>query len=613
MPFFSLVYIFVQSPRCVPLTIQIDRSSLMNYETIPQLFKYSTSLYSNSVHFASRGREGGDYVSTAEFFEKVKYLALGLTSLNIKHGDRIGIIAQPSPDWLFADLAIMIAGFVSVPVFKRISPESLQYEIKDAAIEYMFIGLEAELEAVRKYGKGVRKIIPLGADFSGDDILLYNELTRKGREIDRANPEFFEKMILKSAENDVATIIYTSGSTGIPKGVVLTHKNIISQVKGAGSFFPLDAGCDFAFSSLPLAHIFERMVMYYYVSSGVTVYFADDIQKIGERIKEVRPTVMTAVPRLLEKVYAKMTASVEGAGGIKGLLGKKALASLSCKKAGNGFSFKLYDTLVYSKLRDALGGNLRMVISGAAALDPDVCNFFINMGVEVYEGYGMTEASPVIAANRPGFRKVGSVGLPFPGVEVKLSEDGEVLARGDNTMVEYLHDKNSTQKALDSAGFLHTGDLGSFDDDGYLTITGRKKELFKKSTGEYVAPVHIEKLIASLDLIESAVVVADKRKFVTALLFPDLENLNILKKKYDSLNLTDDDFVGSDIFREKVREHIADINRHLHHTEEVVDYRCINSALTIENGDLTPTMKIRRHVIEEKYSDSIEEMYSNRD
>jgi long-chain acyl-CoA synthetase len=583
----------------------------MNAPTIVRLFHEILSVYDRSDHLHYRSDGRWNSISTGEFGETVKLLAAGLITIGVRAGAKVGIVSNPSPWWVMTDFAIQLAGGVTVPVFRRISPENLRFEIDDSAMEAVFIGDEAEFDSVRRSGERLRKIVTIG--FTRDDSLSlsFEGLVETGRKALQADPELAGHFA-DPAPEDIATLIYTSGSTGVPKGVMLTHSSLMFQVASASVRFPMDSAKDVALTSLPLSHVFERMVMYYYLSSGVSVWFVDDLAKIGEMIREVRPTIMTAVPRLLEKVEAKMGEASREGSALKRLIAGAAMKRAVRKdpdRFGPNLLDPLFDLLVYRKLRAALGGRFRYVISGAASLSRETGRFFVNIGLPLFEGYGMTEASPVIAANFPGSRKLGTVGLPFPGVDVKIGEEDELLARGPGVMRGYWNNPAETAKALDSDGFLHTGDQAKIDARGFITITGRKKELMKKSTGEYVPPVPIEQKIGRNPLVEYAVVVAENRRFVSCLIFPDMEEVEKLRRETPGAPADAEAFAAGPEVRKNLADHIAEVNRHLHHTEEVQKFRVIVEPVSVETGEITPTMKVRRHMIEERFAREIEELY----
>jgi len=352
-------------------------------------------------------------------------------------------------------------------------------------------------------------------------------------------------------------------------------------------------------------------VLYFNFASGLPIYFVDDPKRVTDYMREVKPTVMTVVPRILEKMAAGFVKAAEETQGAKGMIARAAVARARTRPVERrpGPVDRFFDKAVYSRMRAALGGHVRQFISGAARLPPDVATLLINVGIPIYEGYGLTESSPVIAANSPGKRKVGTVGRAFPGVEIRVAQDGEILARGPNIMVGYHNNPQATSSALDSEGWLHTGDLGSLDGDGYLTVTGRKKELFKKSTGEYVPPGPIEEALGKIPFVDSALTVAENRTFVVALLFPDPQKLAVLKRSVGLETLSDAEFLKSDFLRAFTQEKIDGINAHLHHTERVERFAILDHPASVETGELTPTLKLRRFAVEKKYADTIEEMY----
>jgi long-chain acyl-CoA synthetase len=578
-----------------------------NFNTLPQLFMHATGAYNLEKALMYPEGESWRVYSTAAFRNQVKWLALGMHDMGVQPGDSVGILAPSSPEWIIIDLATVSLGAVSVPLFKKISIESLSHEISDSAMKYIFIGNLEELPNIKATHKHLKEQITFGKGFPSDH---FDAIIKRGQELDKSQPELFEQLQSRVGEDSLATIIYTSGSTGLPKGVELTHGNIVSQVHAASQRFECFPS-DIILSALPLAHIFERMVMYFYISSGLPVYFADDPKMLGTYAKTVRPTMMTVVPRIMEKVYLKMQDGVIEKTGIAGAIARAGFRRAENRKPGTarkGLMGPVFDKLLYSKFREALGGRLRLSISGSAKLAPEIASFFVNCGIDVYEGYGLTEASPVIAVNFPGHRKIGSVGPVFPGVEVRVSEDGEVLAKGPNIMLGYHNRPDATAEVIDEDGWLHTGDLGTYE-DGYLTITGRKKELFKKSTGEYVPPVPLENELVKMPGIETAVVVVDNRTFVTALLFPEFEKLPDIKKSAGMEDVSDKEFLDSHYFRSRIEEHIQEMNKHHHHCEHIADFRVLHNQATVEEGELTPTMKVRRFYIEKKYHDVIEDMY----
>jgi long-chain acyl-CoA synthetase len=584
----------------------------MPVKTIPALFDYIERCNARPDLLSYHTPGSWTAISTEEFAEAVRSAAAGLLQLGVKTGENIGIISNSSPLWVMADFAIQLAGCITVPIFRRISPENLEFEIKDSGLRIVFIGDPNEVEPVKRCGgRKIKTIITMGFTVDDRSVVSIEDLKAGGASFLAAHP-VGSWPGARAAGDDPATVIYTSGSTGVPKGVLLTHRNLISQILAASRVFPLYKK-DKALTSLPLSHIFERMVMYFYLFKGVAVYFVDDLQNIGALVREVRPTIMTTVPRLLEKIYAKMRNTIEEERGIRRRIGLAALKRAEEKNEDTPYSGLrdfVYKRLVYSRLNKALGGAFRYVISGSAPLAHYLGRFFINIGLPLYEGYGLTEASPVLAANFPGNRKLGSVGRAFPGVSLKIDpRDHEILARGPNIMLGYRNNPAETAAALGSDGYLHTGDMGRIDARGFLTITGRKKELLKKSTGEYVAPVPIEQALQKLDIVDSALVIAESRKFVSCLIFPDMEAVKELQERSGNGSVSTEEFLAGDLVRAKIQAHIDEVNKHVHHSEEILKFTIITAPISVEGGELTPTMKIRRFVIEEKFKEQIEAMY----
>jgi long-chain acyl-CoA synthetase len=581
------------------------------FETLPGILAYAARNFRNPAQFGYKEKGVWRRISTQEASETVKKAALGLISLGLKPGDRVGIVADPSPFWLMMDLAVLSAGGVTVPMFANIAPENLDYEIKDSGMRFLLVGSLEQVEALRPFFTAVEKVISLPA-CEGDAIPSWKQLLEMGTASAESQGPELKARLDSLKPDDVATLIYTSGSTGVPKGVEITHRNLCSQVEGAMERFPIDSLDDSALSCLPLAHIFERMIAYYYLSSGVSSYFAEDIKKVGDNLRELHPTIVIMVPRLLEKAFAKFWANVDAATGLKKKLATAALQRAKTKPylEKPGLKDKIFDAMVYKKLRIAMGGNLRLVISGSAPLDPALYAFFLNIGIPIYEGYGLTEASPVLAANFPGNRKVGTVGKIFPQVEAKIADDGEILGRGPGIMRGYWGKPEETEKAIDGEGWLHTGDLGHIDAEGFLKITGRKKELFKTAGGKYVAPVPIEQAICGCKLVDMAIVIAEGRPFTSALCFPDLESLAAIKQELGKESQSNADFLKSPEAIAYIQKHIDSVNARLNHWEKVQKFALVPTTLSIDANELTPTMKIRRHVVEEKFAPMVNGFYS---
>ncbi len=582
------------------------------YKTLPELLSKVVRDFNNPKAFNYLKDGEWHSLSTTKFVDHVRKISLGLKDLGLKKGEGVGIISDSSPFWTIMDLGIIISGGVTIPMFANVSTENMLFQIKDSNLKYLFIASDDQWEQLGENKKKFKNIITLNIhdDFKG--AITYEELLGRGEAASLKDPASYARLRDSHTEDEIATIIYTSGSTGQPKGVELTHKNLCSQIEACQKIFSLDSSRDKVVSCLPLAHIFERMVSYFFISTGTSIYYADDVKNVGNILREIKPTTMTLVPRLLEKVHAKIFDNIKESKGIKKALGLLAMKRAMKKDPSSETTFidKLYNRLVYKKFLMALGGNFKLMVCGGAALSDDIYRFFLNIGVNLYQGYGLTESSPVIATNYPGHNKIGTVGKPFPEVQVKIIADGEILAKGDNIMKGYHHLPELTKKTI-VRGWLHTGDFGKIDEEGYLRIVGRKKEMFKTSTGKYVVPVPLEQKLTQLDLIDMALVIADGRKFVSCLLFPDLENLEQLKSRRKIEDMSTPEFFQSEKIQKEITDHIQKINLQHDHWEQIQKFKLILDSLSIETGDLTPKMNIRRKTVEDKYLTEIDEMYND--
>lgn len=572
-----------------------------NFKTYSELFTHICSLENKYfLNYLSNGKYQN--ISTTDFKNKVICLSLALKDLGIQKGDTVGIFANSSPFWLIFDFAIHEVGAISVPIFANISSINLNFEIKDANIKYMFIDSQERLKDIENENKDLTFITH---NFCIKEPNFYNfdEILVIGKQI--CDSTGFTPH--KAQDDEVFSIIYTSGNTGTPKGVMLTHKNIVSQLHDINSLINLQQE-EIALSLLPLAHIFERTVMSYYLSRGISIYFVDDIQNVANLLKIVKPTIMTAVPRLLEKIFNKIKNQISQ----KPLI-SRLIAGFAFKYAlkedidKNSIVYKILDKIVYSKLREIFGSRITKLISGGAPLSKEIALFFVNIGVPIYQGYGLTEFSPVISTNYPNSNKVGSCGKIIPSAEVKITENKELLVRGPSVMKGYLNQEELTSKTIDKDGWLHTGDIAHIDSDGYLFISSRVKEIFKTSTGEYVNAISIEQQLSKNKYIEFAVVISQNKKYTTALLFVDKEKYEIEKKNNNNLNI-EEFYNRTDIIND-ISRHIENINKDLNQWEKIVDFKIITNDISIESGELTPSMKICRNKIEEKYAQLIDSMY----
>lgn len=548
-------------------------------------------------------------ISTEEFISQVKYAAFALQKLGIKKGDKVGIIALPSAEWTIVDYAIMASGAISVPLFANISEENFRFEVEQTGLKTVFVGGLEQWERSEKDSDLFDHIIGLEAHHENPKEIAYSHFLEMGKEHEKTlEKDAFHKMLQTIKPSDIATIIYTSGSTGIPKGAVHTHHSLASLLNTP--IFNWDSEKDTYLNFLPVAHVFARVLNLIMTTWGISCYYYNDIKNLPPAFAEVKPSVMVVVPRLLEKMYSKMTAKVDSSSGIKKMIGTLAFKIANAKTPSlfQRLMKPLMDKLVYSTLRNALGGNLRIVFCGGAPLNPRLYHFFLNAGFPIYEGWGLTEACP-ICVNRPGNIKIGSVGLPVDGMHVKLGGDGELLTRGEMMMSSYYKNESETKKTIDSDGWLHTGDKGSIDESGHVTIIGRLKELYKSSTGEWIAPVPIEQALAKASFIESAMVVAENRKFASVLIIPEFEVLHQMKEKQNAEALTDEEFLNSAYMRSEIKKILNSVNQTLDEWSQIKDFRFIPSPLSIEAGELTPSLKIKREAVANKYKTLIDSIY----
>jgi long-chain acyl-CoA synthetase len=562
-------------------------------------------------------KQGGKWVvfSSQEVWDISRRLALGLLSLGIGHGDKVAIVSPNRPEWNFADLAIQQIGAVSVPIYPTASSEDYAYIFADAEVKVIFAANQ-EL-----YDKCVTATRGLAAShiytFEQIEGLPYwHQLTKAGEAKDFAELDALKASI---KEQDLLTLIYTSGTTGKPKGVMLSHKNVVSNTlavkKSIGGV--LDFGKSKSLSFLPLCHIYERTGVYFYMTSGVGVYYAESMDTIAANLQEVCPDIFNTVPRLLEKVYAKIVAKGHELTGVKKSLFFWAL-NLGLRYEPNkpmgawyDFQLKLANKLIFSKWRAALGGNIKLISSGAAALQPRLARVFWSAGIPICEGYGLTETSPVITATRPDAQQVriGCVGSLVEGVEIKIAEDGEILCRGENVMQGYYKQPEMTAEVLRN-GWFHTGDIGEIVEGQYLKITDRKKEIFKTSGGKYIAPQVMENKLKESPFVEQIIVIGENRHFPAALIVPNFEHLRKWCEHKGIAYTTDAQMAAHEAVVAKFDEEINKVNENFGNWEKIKKFRLLPTPFGIESGELTPTLKLKRKSIYSKYEKLIEQLYA---
>lgn len=559
----------------------------------------------------------GEWVSTSseEHLEKSNQISRGLLQLGVSKGDKVAIISSNNrTEWSIVDVGVLQIGGIDVPIYPTITAEDYAYIINHSESKFCFV---SDVEVYKKI-KTIRKECPnLEEVYCFDQIKgcqHWTKVLELGR--DAAHQPKVQAIKESVLPLDLATIIYTSGTTGTPKGVMLSHKNIVSNVFAAQKRLPLETGKAVALSFLPLCHIYERMLIYLYQVTSTEVHFAESLETIGENLNEVNPDVMTAVPRLLEKLYDKIYGKGQTLTGVKKKLFNWAvdigLAYEPYKKNGFVYSIKLSiaRALIFKKWKAALGGNLKLIASGSAALQPRLARVFTAAGLTVVEGYGLTETSPVISVNdmRNGNFRIGSVGKVVDQVQVKIAEDGEILCKGPNIMMGYYKNQELTDEVI-KGGYFHTGDIGHLDDDGFLVITDRKKEMFKTSGGKYVAPQVIENVIKQSTLIDQVMVIGENQKFPSAVIQLNFEAVNEWLGHTEK-PLTQKKLIQDNKVIEKINADVENANSNFAQWEKVKAFRLTDDVWSIDAGHLTPTMKLKRKIIAEKYKSLIEEIYS---
>ena len=554
--------------------------------------------------------------STEEYINKANAISRALLRMGIQKGDKIALISTNNrTEWNVMDIGILQTGAQTIPIYPTISETDYEYILNHSGSIYCFVSDNEVLQKVNLIQSNLPNIKEV---FSFDEIegcKNWKKLLALGE--DQSNQDVVEDRKNSIKPEDLATIIYTSGTTGKPKGVMLSHKNIVSNVLNSASRIPFTAGASRAISFLPICHIFERMILYIYQYYGVSVYFGESIDKISDNIKEVRPTVMTAVPRLIEKVYDKIYSKGLELKGIKRILFFWAVnLGLKYEPYGaNGFWYeiqlKLARKLIFSKWREGLGGNLDLLVSGSAALQPRLARVFAAAEMPVVEGYGLTETSPVIAVNDMrdfGF-KVGTVGKLIDNVEVKIAEDGEILCKGPNVMMGYYKDEELTKQAL-ADGYFHTGDIGEIDSEGFLKITDRKKEMFKTSGGKYISPQLLENAMKQSRFIEQIMVIGDGQKMPAAFIQPNFEFIREWQKLHKiPVDTTNDRLVSNPKVIDRIQEEIDILNDKFGNWEKIKRFELTPDVWSITGGHLTPTLKLKRKIIMEKYIDLFHKIY----
>ncbi len=604
------------------------------YTPLPRLFLEAVDRFANPRTQMYRTAAGWRAVSANEMLRRVAGLAKALAGLGIQRGDRVGIFAPNCPEWHVADFAIQGLAAVVVPVYFRESPERLTYILKDSGARIAFTAGEEQSSKIA----GCRQNLPTlehvistaaAADFrdatpgaAQGDAPLYGTLRYQDLIATTAEAEIAEyrRRAAEVTSDQLATIIYTSGTTGEPKGVMLNHANLSSNSRDFSGDFEMSPS-DVALSLLPLAHVYERTIDYGNIFQGVSIAYVEQPESIAQALLEVRPTTMAAVPRFYEKTYANIIEKGHRESGVKRKIFDAAIRTASAAVAwrahgksapwGVKLRWRIADRLVYSRIRAGVGGRIRIFSSGGAPLAAELAEFFWSVGLPVYQGYGLTETSPVVTFNSPKMNKVGTVGRPIPNVQLRIADDGEILVKGPCVMQGYYHKPEETHAVLTPEGWFSTGDIGRIDADGFLSITDRKKELLKTAGGKFVAPAPIENLLKTSPLISNAMVVGDRRKFASVLVVVNFAGIEEEARKAGREFSTAAQAIGDPWVRDLMSHEIERLTSSLAQYERPKRFALLEQDFTYANGELTYTLKLKRRVIEEHYQDTIARLYAD--
>tara|TARA_Y100000589_G_scaffold144218_1_gene137753 strand:- start:26134 stop:27912 length:1779 start_codon:yes stop_codon:yes gene_type:complete len=586
--------------------------------------KYISDFYYYQLkHFPKKDaftqKENGQWVSlsTKDFIDKSKDFSLGLLKLGLQPGDRLAMITNNRTEWHLTDLACQQIGIVNVPIYPTITPEDYAYILNDCGAKAIFVSNQEIWDKVAQIKDQVPTLQHFYSYDNVNGVKHYTEVLDLDKGGDVSEIERLQKQL---DENKMATMIYTSGTTGKPKGVMLSHKNLVSNVLGSEPRLPKEK-TDRALSFLPLCHVFERMIDYLYIYQGKSLYYAESIDALSDNLKEVKPHLFATVPRLLEKVYDKIVTKGSELSGIKKAMFFWAL-ELGLKYDPNenfgwwyNTQLKLANKLIFSKWREALGNEVVAIVSGGAALQPRLARVFMAGGIPVLEGYGLTETSPVIAVNSldPDGLMIGTVGKPLENLEVKIAEDGEICVKGPSVMLGYYNLPEKTKEVIDDEGFFHTGDIGTLVNGKFLKITDRKKEIFKTSGGKYIAPQVMENKFKESRFIEQIMIIGEGEKMPAAFIQPDFEFLkDWCRRKKINCGTTPQEMINNEKVKERIAREVEEINKHFAKYEQVKKFELVPDQWSIEGGQLTPTLKLKRRNILKQYQDLYEKIYGHR-
>ncbi|HXD31265.1 MAG TPA: long-chain fatty acid--CoA ligase [Pyrinomonadaceae bacterium] len=591
--------------------------------TLVELFERVVRLYPkpDTLNFKKDGRWLS--LSANEMLARVRAIAGGLYSIGVRHGDRVAILSESRCEWTLMDAGCQFAGAIDVPIYPTLTPPQACYILKDSGARVLVVANQEKLNQLKEVlcdCPAVDRIVVFDeAGVEPAEALTLRDLERLGRDLETSQPHLVDELAHETSSDELATIIYTSGTTGEPKGVMLTHANIVSNVVDSAGRFAFNTE-DAALSVLPLSHVFERTAMYMYLYHGMKVYFGESLDMIGLNLREVRPTIFVGVPRIFEKIFARVKekAAAQGKFNLNVLNWCTAVGTQVAKlqlkhqpiPTSLALKHRLADSLIFKKWRQALGGRIRLLISGGAALPEDLGYNYIGAGLPIVQGYGLTETSPVITGGVPDDNRIGTVGKAIPRVDIRIAADGEIEIRGPNVMRGYYNKPTETAAVFTEDGWFRTGDIGTLDSDGFLKITDRKKELFKTSGGKYIAPQPIEQMIKGSRFVNQVVLIGNERKFPAALIVPDWENIESYAQLKGLGKQSRAELCRHPRIIDLLERQIASLTPNLAQYEKVKKVALLEHELTIENGEMTPTLKVKRRVVDQKYRDVIDKLYA---
>jgi len=592
--------------------------------TLNQLFFAAARKWNKPDAMLTRVDGKWQPISHATIVERVRRIALGLSAIGVSRGDRVAILSENRPEWAMADYACLTAGFTDVPIYATLPAEQIPYLLEDSGAVAIFVSntmQAAKVASIRAKCRGLRHVIAFDEAARHDSDLTLRDLEARGAALDKSDRSAeYERTAHEVAPGDVATIIYTSGTTGAPKGVMLTHDNIHSNVEATRRVVPIEN--DVAISFLPLCHIFERMGDYWFFATGTTVAYVENFDLVPQAMQEVRPSVALSVPRLYEKMYARVLENALSGGGIKkriffwarGVADRWADEKLAGREPDGLLALKygVAQRLVFSKLKARTGGRLRYFVSGGAPLATEINKFFYAAGLTILEGYGLTETSPVIGVNTPANFRIGTIGKPIDGVEVEIAPDGEILTRGPHVMKGYFNKPDATAEAIDAKGWFHTGDIGVIEDD-FIRITDRKKDIIVTAGGKNIAPQPIENLVKTNKYVSQAVMIGDRRKFPVLLVVPNFEQLEKWAKEKNLIWTDRSQLLAMPAVNARMDQEVRSKLTGLAPFEMPKKIALLGADFSVEGGELTPTLKVKRRVVEKNYKPLIDSLYDATD